>query len=105
MTPEVNARHIEQLRAKSSKERLRLAELNAKLGDLKHLLRPAAYHLDDVNLFFLGDDALSESRTPRELARWLYHADAVFKRAVEAREYVEELAYKFGFDARLIGGE
>jgi hypothetical protein len=104
MTPEANEKHIEQLRAKSGEERMRVADLNAKLGDLKQLLKPASYQLDDVDLFFLGEDALSERRTPQDLARWLCHADAVFKRAVEAREYVEELAYKFGFNARLIGG-
>jgi hypothetical protein len=104
MTPEVNQRHIEQLREKSNRERIRIAELNAKLGDLRQLLKPASFHLDDVDQFFLDDEILRQPRTPQELARWLYHADAVFKRAVEAREYVESLVKQFGFDARVVGG-
>ena len=104
MTHDDNERHIETLRAKSREERARVAELNAKLGDLKQLLKPASYQLDDVDQFFLGAEALGHSRTPKELAQWLRHADAVFKRAVEAREYVEGMAKKFGYDARVIGG-
>jgi hypothetical protein len=99
-----NERHIETLRAKSREERARVAELNGKLGDLKQLLTPASFQLDDVDQFFLGAEILSQPRTPQELARWLRHADAVFKRAVEAREYVEAMAAKYGNDARLIGG-
>jgi hypothetical protein len=104
MTKEDNERHIASLRAKSREERARIAELNAKLGDLKQLLSPASFQLDDVDQFFLGAEILSQPRTPLELARWLSHADVVFKRAVAAREYVEGLATKFGPDARVIGG-
>jgi hypothetical protein len=104
MTPEANERHIQQLREQSQEERLRVAELNAKLGDLKQLLVPASHQLDDVDYFFLGEEILKQPRTPQDLARWLYDADVVFKRVVEAREYVEGLANKFGMDARLIGG-
>jgi hypothetical protein len=104
MTKEDNERHIATLRAKSRDERARIAELNGKLGDLKQLLTPASSQLDDVDQFFLGAEILSQPRTPQDLARWLSHADAVFKRAVASREYVEGLADKFGPDARLIGG-
>jgi hypothetical protein len=104
MTKEDNERHIATLRAKSRDERARVAELNGKLCDLKQLLVPASHQLDDVDQFFLGAEILSQPRTPQELARWLRHADAVFKRAVEAREYVEGLVRKFGPDARVISG-
>jgi hypothetical protein len=104
MTKEDNERHIATLRAKSRDERARVAELNGKLCDLKQSLVPASHQLDDVDQFFLGAEILSQPRTPQELARWLRHADAVFKRAVEAREYVEGLVRKFGPDARVISG-
>jgi uncharacterized coiled-coil protein SlyX len=104
MTKEDNERRIATLQAKSRDERARIAELNDKLGELKQLLTPASSQLDDVDQFFLGAEILSQPRTPQELARWLSHADAVFKRAVASREYVEGLATKFGPDARVIGG-
>lgn len=104
MTHEDNKRHIATLRTKSREERARVAELNGKLGDLKQVLVPASHLLDDVDQFFLGAEILSQPRSAQELARWLSHADAIFKRAVEAREYVEGLAKKFGYDARVIGG-
>jgi len=104
MTKEDNERYIEALRAKSREERARVAELKAKLGDLKQLLEPASSQLDDVDQFFLGAEILSQPRTPEELAQWLRHADVVFKRAVAATEYVEGLAKKHGYDARVIGG-
>ena len=104
MTKEDNERHVADLRAKSRDERARIAELNGKLGELKHLLKPASDQLDDVDVFFLGAGALSQQRTPQELAKWLGYADVVFERAVASREYVEGLAAKYGPDARLMGG-
>jgi hypothetical protein len=104
MTKEDNERHIATLRAKSREERVRIADLSSKLGDLKQLLSPASFQLDDVDQFFLGAEIISQPRTPQDLARWLSHADAVFKRAVASREYVEGLAAKFGPAARVIGG-
>ena len=99
MTKEANERHIEALRAKSREERARIAELSGKIGDLKQLLTPASSQLDDVDQFFLGAE-IFQPRTPQDLARWLRHADAVFKRAVASREYVEGLVTKFGPNAR-----
>ena len=104
MTHEDNEQHIEALRAKSREERARVGELNAKLGDLKQVLVPASHLLDDVDQFFLGAEILRQPRTPQELAQWLRHADEIFKRAVEARQYVKGLVKKFGYDARVIGG-
>ncbi len=104
ITSEANEQHIASLRAKSREERKRIAELNGKLGDLKQVLLPASHQLDDVDMFFLGPEALGHTRTPQELAWWLSNADVVFKRAVASREYVEGLVKKFGPAARVIGG-
>jgi hypothetical protein len=104
MTKEDNERHVASLREKSRGERVRVAELNAKLGDLKQVLAPASSLLDDVDQFFLGAEILSQPRTPGELAQWLNHGERVFKIAVDIRKNVEDLAKKFGPDARVIGG-
>jgi hypothetical protein len=104
MTPEDNERHIASLRANSRDERARIAVLSTKLGDLKQSLEPASSLLDDVDLFFLGHEVLSQPRTPQALALWLSQADRMFKIAVDVRKNVEGLVKKFGPDARVIGG-
>jgi hypothetical protein len=103
-TLEDNERHIAALRARSAEERKRIAALNAKLGDLKRLLVPASHQLDDVDMFFLGPEALAQRREPGELAYWLRQADIVMRMAVATRDHVEMLADKYGPDARLMGG-
>lgn len=98
-----NDQHIADLRIKSRDERVRITELNGKLGDLKQLLRPAFSQLDFIDYFFFDPKILSEDRTPQKLARWLAGADAALKIAIDTREHVEALVAKHGPDARLFG--
>ena len=85
-------------------ERAALAALSEKLTDLKELLKPAHNLLDDVEHFFLDAATLAEPRTPAGLARWLDQTLFVLQRAIQQREYVDELVKKYGPNARLIRG-
>jgi hypothetical protein len=101
MTPEANEQHIATLRTKSREERERIAALNGKLGDaLRQRLKTASLQLDDVDQFFLGAGILSEKRTPQRLAQWLAHADLWLDIASMTRKQIEDMADKFGPDAR-----
>jgi hypothetical protein len=93
---------IAQIRTAVRNERAAIADLNSKVTDLKQMLKPASYRLDDVETFFLACEILKEPRTDRQWAYWLDNAERALSLAIQHRAYVAELVAKFGPDARIM---
>jgi hypothetical protein len=98
-------KRIADIRAKIRDERALLSALNKQVNaDLKKLLKPASHYLDDVEGFFLAPEALRHPpRAASEWAKWLGDAEAVLRRAVVHRKWIEGLVKKYGADARTFG--
>jgi len=95
---------VQAIRHRVQEERAALAKLNARLGDLKDLLKPCQSLLDFVLHGFLDGKILAEDRAPAALNRWLDQAELMLGEAEKQREYVEGLERKYGANARVIGG-
>jgi hypothetical protein len=102
MIPPNIAERIEKIRATVRDELATVAQLDAKVTDLKQILKPAQFQLNDVETFFLGADVLKEARTPAQWDYWLSNAERVLASAVQQREYVASLVARFGADARIM---
>jgi hypothetical protein len=102
MIPPKIGERIEKIRATVQVERAAVAELEAKVTDLKAILKPASFQLNDVDTFFLGAEILKEARTPAQWEYWLSNAERVLSNAVQQREYVAGLVAKYGADARIM---
>jgi predicted nucleic acid-binding Zn-ribbon protein len=102
MIPPKVADRIEKIRAAVREERAAVVELDSQVIDLKEILRPASFQLDDVETFFLGAEALKETRSLAQWEYWLSNAERVLSHAVQQRQYVAGLVAKFGADARIM---
>jgi len=97
-------KRIDAMRTKVREERERLSEMSDNLSaDLKRVLKPASFRLDDVENFFVDRKILAEPRPAAQLARWLGHAETALRQAIQHRKYVEDLVKKFGPNARMVG--
>ena len=95
---------IMEIRFMVKQERDRQAELERRLGDdLTAMLERPSRLLDDVEEFYLDNTTLFEPRSDAALNRWLDNAQRLLKLAIEDRERVEQLAKKYGPNARWIG--
>jgi hypothetical protein len=102
MIPPKIAERIEKIRATVREERAAVAELDSKVTDLKEILKPASFQLNDVDTFFLGAEVLKEARSPAQWDYWLSNAERVLSHAVQQRQYVTGLVAKIGADARIM---
>jgi hypothetical protein len=95
---------IQKIRSRAQDERRAVRELQGKLTapSAKHLLRPASYTLDDVEMFFLAPKVLSERRAPAQLSRWLDYAEEALQTAVAQRKFYEGIVKKYGSTVTLI---
>jgi hypothetical protein len=97
---------IAVIREKAREEHALLSGLNDRIGaDLKKLLQPASFHLDDVEGFLLPQFLGHPHRSEREMAKWLDFVEGILDRAIKHRKWVEGFIKKFGPDARVVGGQ
>jgi hypothetical protein len=96
---------IAAIRAKVREERGLLSGLNDRTAaDLKKLIEPASYHLDDAEGFLLTGYLQHASRSESEMVKWLDFVEGILDRAIEHRKWVEGFIKKFGSDTRVVGG-
>jgi hypothetical protein len=104
MSPK-NDKRLAAIRAKVRDERAQLSELNKQISaDLKKMLKPAGFHLDDVEGWLSPQVLKHPPRSDSEMARWLRFVEGILDRAIKHRQWVETAIKKYGPDARLIGG-
>jgi hypothetical protein len=100
-----NDKRIAAIRAKVREERALLSELNGEISaDLKKLLKPASFHLDDTEGWLSPEVLRHPPGSDREMAKWLIFVEGILDRAIKHRKWVEGLIRKFGADARVVGG-
>ncbi len=100
-----NDKRIAAIRDKVREERALLSELNGRISaDLKKMLQPAAFHLNDVEGWLSPEILRHPPRSDNEMAKWLCFVESILDRAIKHRKSVEAVIKKYGPRARLVGG-
>ena len=100
-----NDKRIAVIQEKVREERALLSELNGRISaDLKTMLQPASFYLNDVEGWLSPEVLRHPPRSDDEMAKWLRFVEGILDRAIKHRKSVEAVIKKHGPDARLIGG-
>jgi hypothetical protein len=89
------------------KERARLLKVNGRISvDLKMLLKPALFYLEDVEVLVASEAQLRAPHSVNELyalERRLQFVEDILRRAIEHRKAVQDVINKHGSRARIVG--